>query len=433
MASHARNSELGPVEAVASATEKTSPVHSRFSNDDEKEKDFGTVSVLDPESQTSDSDSDVISHPASKDDVLRHTLHLEDDPSLPAITFRSVFLGLGLSAFGGTISAIYYFKPQSVIVSTVFLAVIAWLLGEALALAIPRKGAIGRFLNPGPFNKKEHVAIVIMANSASVGAYGMELLATEKLWYNNTVNPGLAIFLLWSSQFLGFGLAGMMRKALVFPKNMMWPSNIPVCNMLETLHRPKSETRKQLKVFGIFFTGIFLWEIVPEWIMPILTGVSIFCLARQNNANFTNIFGGASGNEGLGLFSLCFDWQYISGGASPLYYPLESLISQGIGVILCCLVFIGIYYGNVWGSGNLPFLSQVLFQAPANGSSTAQWNQTAVIGPDNFIDKEALAQQGLPLLTGTYVINILTSNMMMTAGITHLCLYHVSVNDGKCM
>jgi hypothetical protein len=32
---------------------------------------------------------------------------------------------------------------------------------------------------------------------------------------------------------------------------------------------------------------------------------------------FTNIFGGADSNEGLGLFSLCFDWQYIGSGLAP--------------------------------------------------------------------------------------------------------------------
>lgn len=64
--------------------------------------------------------------------------------------------------------------------------------------------------------------------------------------------------------------------------------------------------------------------------MPILTGVSIFCLANQNNATFTNIFGGASGNEGLGLFSWCMDWQYIASQYSPLIFAMDSLISQGI-------------------------------------------------------------------------------------------------------
>jgi hypothetical protein len=35
---------------------------------------------------------------------------------------------------------------------------------------------------------------------------------------------------------------------------------------------------------------------------------------------FTNLFGGGNGNEGLGMFSLCLDFQYI--GSNALYLPL---------------------------------------------------------------------------------------------------------------
>jgi hypothetical protein len=37
---------------------------------------------------------DVINHPAEKDDILRHTIHVEDDPSKTALTFRTWFLGM---------------------------------------------------------------------------------------------------------------------------------------------------------------------------------------------------------------------------------------------------------------------------------------------------------------------------------------------------
>lgn len=36
----------------------------------------------------------------------------QDDPSLPTWTFRTVFLGIGLSAFTSVLSTIYTFKPQ---------------------------------------------------------------------------------------------------------------------------------------------------------------------------------------------------------------------------------------------------------------------------------------------------------------------------------
>lgn len=219
-----------------------------------------------------------------------------------------------------------------------------------MALIIPRWGPVGRFLNPGPFNIKEHIAITVMANAASISAQGIEVLAAEQLFYNVKLSGAVSVFLLFSSQFLGYGIAGLMRKVLVYPKAMLWPQNLPVNSMLETLHRNKEENKKPLKIFGIVFACIFVWEIFPEWIMPILTGFSIFCLAQQNSTVFTHVFGGAAGDEGLGLFSLCLDWQYISGGFSPLYFPLESLISQGLGICLCIVVFASAYYGNVWVS-----------------------------------------------------------------------------------
>lgn len=336
----------------------------------------------------------------------------------------TISTGIGLSLFGGTISAIYYFKPQTVSVSTVFLAVLTYILGEGMALLIPRWGPIGRFLNPHPFNKKEHLAIVIMANSASISALSIEVLAVERLYYGAKLNGAISIFLMFSSQFLGYGIAGLMRETLVYPKNMLWPINLPVNSMLETLHRPREETRKSLKIFCIVFVCIFVWEIVPEWIMPLLTGISIFCLANQKSAVFTNIFGGASGDEGLGLFSWCMDWQYISGGYSPLYFPMDSLISQGLGICGCIVLFSAVYYGNVWNAQNFPFLSQELFSQNSTIANPVQWNQTLVIGPDNVIDPAALAVEGLPYFATTYAVNLLVTNMSVTAVITHLLLWN---------
>jgi hypothetical protein len=37
---------------------------------------------------------EVIHHPANKDDVLTHTIHVQDDPTLNALTFRTWFLGM---------------------------------------------------------------------------------------------------------------------------------------------------------------------------------------------------------------------------------------------------------------------------------------------------------------------------------------------------
>jgi len=51
-----------------------------------------------------------------------------------------------------------------------------------------------------------------------------------------------------------------------------------------------------------------------------------------------SILGGAAGNEGLGMFALCFDWNYVgSGGGSmgALFTPLSTQLSLYFGTAIC--------------------------------------------------------------------------------------------------
>jgi hypothetical protein len=77
-----------------------------------------------------------------------------------------------------------------------------------------------------------------------------------------------------------------------------------------------------MRIFWTAFAAMFIFEIIPSYIFPLLNGFNIFCLASQHARPsvqdvFTNIFGGADSNEGLGLFSLSFDWQYIGSALVP--------------------------------------------------------------------------------------------------------------------
>ncbi|KAJ4392373.1 hypothetical protein N0V85_007103 [Neurospora sp. IMI 360204] len=179
-----------------------------------------------------------------------------------------------------------YFKPQVVYVSFMCLIVLAQALGSALSHLdfIPRKGAIGRFLNPFPWNRKEHTAAVLMASAASVSALSTEALSVQELWYGGYPSTAAGVSTTLSSQLIGYGVAGMMR-------SMLYPANLPITTVMETLHKPKAGTAKRFNVFWIIFVAIFCWEWFPKYIFPILsaTAVSIFCLADQNV--FTNLVG----------------------------------------------------------------------------------------------------------------------------------------------
>lgn len=99
-----------------------------------------------------------------------------------------------------------------------------------------------------------------------------------------------------------------------------------------------------MRVWYAVFIGFFVWTMFPEYIFIVLTGVSVVCLADQNNLVVTNLFGGASGNEGLGFLSLCFDWNYIAAISSPLWYPLQTTVNMLIGIIGCYCLFMGLCF-----------------------------------------------------------------------------------------
>lgn len=87
-------------------------------------------------------------------------------------------------------------------------------------------------------------------------------------------------------------VAGLMRSFVVFPTYIVFPNIVPTVNLFDALHRDKTalSQKKRLRFFWIVFIAIFVWEWIPEFIAPLLTGISIFCLARRNSAWVTRIF-----------------------------------------------------------------------------------------------------------------------------------------------
>ncbi|GAA5835259.1 hypothetical protein JCM11251_006662 [Rhodosporidiobolus azoricus] len=350
------------------------------------------------------------------EDIATRCISLEDDPTLPIHTFRMYFLGLGLTAFAAVLGQIFYFRPQ----------IIAFILGKTWHEVLPSasRGKFWAFLNPGPFNIKEHVAVLIMSSTAASSAEAISVFAADELYYNITPSWPVAIFTLMGSQLFGFGIAGLMRAFVVFPTYIVYPNLVPTVNLFDALHRDKNvlNQKKRLRFFWIVFITIFVWQWIPEFVAPTLTGISIFCLAKRDSAWFTRIFGGSNGNEGLGMFSLCLDWNYVgSGGGSlgALFSPLSTQISQYIGIGLCCILFTAGYHTNMWNAQAFPFLSQQLFYE--NGT---EYDQLAILNADYSLNETALAEQGLPWYATSNAIYYLGCNLAIGATLTHVGIWY---------
>lgn len=205
---------------------------------------------------------------------------------------------------------------------------------------------------------------------------------------------------------------------------MVWWQCLPMISIYQTFHRePKGANKTRLRVFGISSIAMFFWEPIASFIWPWFNGVSIPCLASMKAKPPTRkilmtIFGGISSNEGQGLFSFSFDWQYITSKYMSL--PLIQQANSWAGIVLSYIMCFALYYGGAWGAKKYPFMSTAMFDA----NTGKVYNQTAVFGKTAILDTEQLAIHGLPRLTATNV----WANMAAMAAIgglfMHIGLFH---------
>jgi OPT oligopeptide transporter protein len=106
-----------------------------------------------------------------------------------------------------------------------------------------------------------------MCGASASTPEGMMILAVQKLYYNINPSKFVGIFLILSTQMLGYGVAGVLRHTLVYPCKMIFPINLPIASIMETLHRDSTFiVKKKMKVFYISFITLLLWQSFPQYI-----------------------------------------------------------------------------------------------------------------------------------------------------------------------
>ena len=97
-------------------------------------------------------------------------------------------------------------------------------------------------LNPGPWNIKEHMLVYIMAGVAlGSNPYTIDAIVTSQLYYGLSRDYWFQVVLVVVPLLMGFGLAGLCRRFLVWPASMVWPQNLVICALLNTFHGKDDE------------------------------------------------------------------------------------------------------------------------------------------------------------------------------------------------
>ncbi|THX06470.1 peptide transporter [Aureobasidium pullulans] len=366
-------------------------------------------------------------------DAAAHLLPLSDDGDA-SVTFRGIFLASCLSAFQAVMNQIYTFKPTSITLQGTFIVLIAYFVGNAWAKFLPR-GDRHRtrwranngdnkppfwiyflvFINPGPWGLKEHAICSITATSASNAAAVSLVFAAQEVFYDLPISPATVILTMISIGLFGYGLCGLLRPIAVWHVEAVYWSTLPTVKTLQG-----SEELKATAILLVHLVGMFFYEFFPAYIFPWLNSVSIPCLASmkatgEKAAILTNLFGGATNNEGLGLFTVSFDWQYITSFNTSLPLILQGHVA--IGVSVCMIVMLIIYYTDTWGSKSQPSMSTQL------RSQDGKVYPISKVFVGGVLDEEALQKYGIPRLTGTFAYAMFMANAAIGALIAHTILF----------
>jgi OPT family oligopeptide transporter len=143
-----------------------------------------------------------------------------------------------------------------------------------------------------------------------------------------------------------------------------------------------------------------------------------------HNLLITNIFGGSMANEGLGILSLSFDWQFIGGGQNPMWMPYRTLVNEIISYTISIGIYVGLYYGNVWQALKFPFLSPMLFSEKSTPQKYIPYNTTAILNKKMEVQDSLLAEHGLPFKTAAAVFSTTGVNAAISATFIHMFLWH---------
>ncbi|KAG0309100.1 hypothetical protein BGZ98_005212 [Dissophora globulifera] len=321
-----------------------------------------------------------------------------DDPMLPCMTFRFWVMGL--------------------------ISILALSIGQFMARVLPtRTFRIFRFefsLNPGPFNVKEHVLITIMSSCGAGTAYAVDIIVIQRVFYKQDFGFLANLLLILTTQLTGYGMAGVLRRYLVYPAAMIWPANLVTVALFNTLHSREDLVAGQWtrqKFFAVFTLASFCYYWIPAYIFPTITALTLLCYINPKNVVLSQI----TGYRGLGVGVVSLDWNTITAFlGSPLITPWWAQVNIMVGFVFMAWVLVPIaYYTNLWNAEMYPILTSRLFTVDGY-----YYNTLAILTPDKTLDIAMYEQYGPLRIATFFAISYGIGFAGLTAIIMHTFLYH---------
>ncbi|XP_074275815.1 oligopeptide transporter 4-like [Silene latifolia] len=388
--------------------------------------------------QTNEFDPETPKKGIDEDDIspieqVRLTVTNTDDPSLPIWTFRMWFMGLLSCALLSFLNQFFSYRTEPLIITQISVQVATLPIGHFMAAVLPTTqfripgcGSQTFSLNPGPFNIKEHVLISIFANAGSAfgygSAYAVGIVNIIKAFYKREISFLAGWLLIITTQVLGYGWAGLMRKYVVEPAHMWWPSTLVQVSLFRALHEKDDKSQQRIsraKFFLIALVCSFVWYAVPGYLFPTLTSISWVCWVFSKSVTAQQL---GSGMKGLGLGAITLDWSAVSSFlSSPLITPFFAIANICVGYVLIMYIFIPIaYWGlDLYSARTFPIFSSHLFTAHGQ-----IYNITGIVNNHFELDITEYEKQGQIHMSMFFALTYGFGFATIASTLTHVSLFY---------
>ncbi|KAK8075956.1 hypothetical protein PG994_003228 [Apiospora phragmitis] len=296
---------------------------------------------------------------------VRSVVSNRDDPEMPCGTIRAWVIGLLFAAVLGFINQFFSVRQPAI----QLMANVAQLLsfpsarpGSGSCPTPPSSACRSTLVSAVLLDMLSHRTSTTYAHHHHgqrrlPSPYTANIIWVQKLpgYYNQAWagNFGYQILLALGTNFIGYGMAGIARRFLVYPSYCV---NSPVQGWFKKIY-----TMSRYKYFLLAFGGMFLYYWFPYYIFQALSIFSWMTWMAPDNVNLAAITGW---NNGLGLNPVStFDWNTLTAydGTDPLMVPFFSTCNKVVGSLLAVPVVAAIWYSNAWHTGYLPINSNRVY------------------------------------------------------------------------
>jgi len=365
---------------------------------------------------------------------VRAVVDNHDDPSEPCLTLRAWIIGLIYVAAGSFINQFFDIRQPGISISSNVAQILAYPAGVFCAKVLPTH-VFNTFgyrwsLNPGPFNKKEHMVVTIMANVGFNTPYTANIVWVQvpdrffgQKW---AMDYGYQITTALSTNFIGYGLAGLTRRFLVYPVISVWPANLATIALNRAFHDQDSNKVveggwrvSRMRYFTYCFVGMFVYFWFPNFICEAMSYFNWITWIAPNNYKLAAITGSVSG---LGFNPLpTFDWNQLLVFTDPLISPFYSTVNSFLGALITFPVIVGVWFSNVYYTSYLPINSNGVFD-----NTGARYNVSKIVNDEGHFDYDAFLAYSPAYLAAGNILLYSFFFAVYTATIVHAFLFHHS-------